>query len=110
MKLLVIAVSMIRQRPAAFRRLCVETHKIRQEVFEYYPAAFRRLCVETIFVTSLRFGRTQPPSGGCVLKLRYGAGSLLLSDQPPSGGCVLKHKTPLGLRMRYSSRLQAAVC
>ena len=35
------------------------------------PAAFGRLCVETtIFKLKSRFGN-QPPSGGCVLKLRF---------------------------------------
>ena len=33
--------------PAAFRRLCVETLKSRQEKLVRKPAAFRRLCVET---------------------------------------------------------------
>ena len=34
-------------RPAAFRRLCVET-RLNQEMFsDIIPAAFRRLCVET---------------------------------------------------------------
>ena len=35
------------QRPAAFRRLCVETLWIGQCVLLSRPAAFRRLCVET---------------------------------------------------------------
>ena len=34
-------------RPAAFRRLCVETINIPEEGKGYDPAAFRRLCVET---------------------------------------------------------------
>ena len=34
------------------------------------PAAFRRLCVETILMSMLLAGAlSQPPSGGCVLKL-----------------------------------------
>ena len=32
----------------------------------------------------------QPPSGGCVLKLRCFALKDLIKRQPPSGGCVLK--------------------
>ena len=32
------------------------------------PAAFRRLCVETIEIAPLTCLRAQPPSGGCVLK------------------------------------------
>ena len=55
--------------------------------------------------------KTQPPSGGCVLKhhIRNGAG--MGRRQPPSGGCVLK----LGYELKAmpdgtASRLQAAVC
>ena len=33
------------------------------------PAAFRRLCVETSARKVYEETRTQPPSGGCVLKL-----------------------------------------
>ena len=33
---------------------------------------------------------TQPPSGGCVLKLKTGKGNVPALVQPPSGGCVLK--------------------
>ena len=58
------------RHPAAFRRLCVETWAIRCIRVIKIPAAFRRLCVETkdtIDVTLLR--NSQPPSGGCVLKL-----------------------------------------
>ena len=35
--------------------------------------------------------RAQPPSGGCVLKLKDLGIFLKLLTQPPSGGCVLKH-------------------
>ena len=47
--------------------------------WESVPAAFRRLCVETDRSKSCkRDGRCQPPSGGCVLKLRaFFAASLL---------------------------------
>ena len=34
-------------RPAAFRRLCVETSKSTNKPALFIPAAFRRLCVET---------------------------------------------------------------
>ena len=54
------------------------------------PAAFRRLCVETWHGTiPTRLSDNQPPSGGCVLKLRRRAGCL---------------------RQQETSRLQAAVC
>ena len=36
---------------------------------------------------------TQPPSGGCVLKLRRSTNRRQDQSQPPSGGCVLK-QTP----------------
>ena len=34
-------------KPAAFRRLCVETHRSNTARTKQLPAAFRRLCVET---------------------------------------------------------------
>ena len=36
--------------------------------YDYKPAAFRRLCVETFVKGNLIMTMTQPPSGGCVLK------------------------------------------
>ena len=45
-------------------------------------------------LTILAVGRPllgQPPSGGCVLKLGDGSQGFAVDDQPPSGGCVLKH-------------------
>ena len=33
---------------------------------------------------------SQPPSGGCVLKLLFLLAVIALKIQPPSGGCVLK--------------------
>ena len=36
--------------------------------------------------------RSQPPSGGCVLKRVAGVNDSELFHQPPSGGCVLKHQ------------------
>ena len=54
-------------------------------------ATFGWLCVETvttkIFVRKLK---TQPPSGGCVLKQSCGHQETAHKPQPPSGGCVLK--------------------
>ena len=55
------------------------------------PAAFGRLCVEThIKNISITTKRTQPPSGGCVLKPFLPRHSHHTLNQPPSGGCVLK--------------------
>ena len=36
--------------------------------------------------------KTQPPSGGCVLKRLVVIAHQQRADQPPSGGCVLKHR------------------
>ena len=54
------------------------------------PAAFRRLCVETLNRQQIDAAKAQPPSGGCVLKLRLRRACTGLLIQPPSGGCVLK--------------------
>ena len=61
----------------------------RNRIFKL-PAAFGRLCVETMANGNMKLSLVQPPSGGCVLKLPYYAGSWPLMLQPPSGGCVLK--------------------
>ena len=83
---------LLREAPAAFRRLCVETvvctykHKPKQ------PAAFRRLCVETFFDGVFR-GFIAPAAFRrlCVETITAFRRHLNLS-QPPSGGCVLKHQ------------------
>ena len=55
------------------------------------PAAFRRLCVETNSYTPPALSEvSQPPLGGCVLKLPKWIFWLTLKAQPPLGGCVLK--------------------
>ena len=55
------------------------------------PAAFGRLCVETreYFGDKCLF-KSQPPSGGCVLKPASAWRCVQFEIQPPSGGCVLK--------------------
>ena len=53
---------------------------------------------------------SQPPSGGCVLKLRQRVRGAALDNQPPSGGCVLKQPLFIPCRLTRPSRLQAAVC
>ena len=94
-----------------------------------HPAAFGRLCVETRRRNhQLQPQRSQPPSGGCVLKLDLlgeGFGEVGpaafgrlcvetfvlmgtiggLDDQPPSGGCVLKQ---LYLLKRFYAQKPAA--
>ena len=56
----------------------------------YPPAAFRRLCVETPRLRFMVSRTNQPPSGGCVLKLYPDSLIPTMVRQPPSGGCVLK--------------------
>ena len=55
-----------------------------------FPAAFGRLCVETVhtFLTSTAY-QGQPPSGGCVLKLK-GVSNAEYIDFPAAFGrlCV----------------------
>ena len=55
--------------PAAFGRLCVETSAGTTSKRRFSPAAFGRLCVETILSSRIPLTKSQPPSGGCVLKL-----------------------------------------
>ena len=52
----------------------------------------------------------QPPSGGCVLKLRSRRKKSSREDQPPSGGCVLKLVKENEMNNQLNSRLRAAVC
>ena len=79
------------ETPAAFRRLCVETCLICLNNHACDPAAFRRLCVETDGLEKTPPPNwSQPPSGGCVLKLKSPGMASAEKLQPPSGGCVLK--------------------
>ena len=98
--------------PAAFGRLCVETNAWTAPTKTRQPAAFGRLCVET-FIASwlLTVSTPQPPSGGCVLKLGNAASRRKRVIQPPSGGCVLKpmYKKFIVIIIG-TSRLRAAVC
>ena len=75
------------------------------------PAAFRRLCVETgsNHDTYCRWW-AQPPSGGCVLKQLLILKESVAYFQPPSGGCVLKLLSGAQFIHCIASRLQAAVC
>ena len=66
------------------RWLCCEVKKTKR------PAAFRRLCVETRWIDGLDSQAFQPPSGGCVLKHTHLRPVNNSPRQPPSGGCVLK--------------------
>ena len=59
---------LLREAPAAFGRLCVETTVLPLAAMLVKPAAFGRLCVETIGSINKLPAPPQPPSGGCVLK------------------------------------------
>ena len=75
------------------------------------PAAFGRLCVETSPKTTRRTQYLQPPSGGCVLKqgTRLWEGS---RKGPAAFGrlCVETKMGSAGVSAGLSSRLRAAVC
>ena len=77
-------------QPAAFGRLCVETRLPFKRSPSLVPAAFGRLCVETASApTPASPICSQPPSGGCVLKL-LGRPFPFFSVQPAAFGrlCV----------------------
>ena len=59
MKLLVDEAGTLSTKPAAFRRLCVETKLARHGLTSWKPAAFRRLCVET-FLSSPKSLKANP--------------------------------------------------
>ena len=93
-------------KPAAFRRLCVET-KMEQQIEAYNkPAAFRRLCVETVKVTVAEYFDFQPPLGGCVLKLTNHVG-LSMNKMPAAFRrlCVETSQQTFVIENRNSSRL-----
>ena len=80
-------------RPAAFRRLCVETAHSRIWVNVFMPAAFRRLCVETPPAPPGTLA--EPPAAFrrlCVETFDENQITSICGNQPPSGGCVLKLK------------------
>ena len=96
---------LLREAPAAFGRLCVETKFWEDNWWSRFPAAFGRLCVETFQAAFRGCLNVQPPSGGCVLKRGLAPLIYLWICQPPSGGCVLK----LGLmQCRKAKSLPAA--
>ena len=105
---------LLREAPAAFGRLCVETLSVNPSPLQNSPAAFGRLCVETICLRRTQGISSRPAAFGrlCVetnrlsIKTTFSAPAafgrlcvetfrrprLLNKDvaQPPSGGCVLK--------------------
>ena len=117
---------------AAFGRLCVETTGQPRRSQTQAAAAFGRLCVETLRLQHLKHQFVQPPSGGCVLKRRWGKKKDSISSAAFGRLCVetlsrsvfglhivpaafgrLCVETIFGMTMvspAGSSRLRAAVC
>ena len=111
LKLYLSVVHSDRSNPAAFRRLCVETPPNSVIGQTDPPAAFRRLCVETAYFSKSQSSPAQPPSGGCVLKLRQP--TPLLGRHRPAAFRRLCVETLTGVKYFVdiaASRLQAAVC
>ena len=54
LKLLIICKMLVHLAPAAFGRLCVETHSSTSAPTGKTPAAFGRLCVETLHACCAR--------------------------------------------------------
>ena len=76
-----------------------------------YSAAFGRLCVETNFTfRTTSSSLSQPPSGGCVLKLLLPKRQLKKHHQPPSGGCVLKQNTRCFVQSDKNSAAFGRLC
>ena len=68
------------------------------------------VCWNNQWLHHFRIVLSQPPSGGCVLKLsRFGAANRRL-EQPPSGGCVLKRARGRHNSRYQGSHLRVAVC
>ena len=57
-------------------------------MYAYRPAAFRRLCVETAYPYVSEILSYQPPLGGCVLKRLDSRHFEQICDQQPSGRCI----------------------
>ena len=87
---------LVKQSPAAFGRLCVETSYGRKISTESYPAAFGRLCVETSGTSfSASASNAQPPSGGCVLKQAM-AGKSVYINFPAAFGRLCVETSQIG--------------
>ena len=76
-----------------------------------HPAAFGRLCVETRMRSTCPVLLPQPPSGGCVLKLRINHQLINLVLTAAFGRlCVETRCATLIRKTTCASRLRAAVC
>ena len=74
------------------------------------PAAFRRLCVETPDSSISSSSKKQPPSGGCVLKLRVADAAAEAGDAAAFRRLCVETQHPNIVGGGEISRLQAAVC
>ena len=98
LKLTIMVIRAINQRPVAFRRLCVETQSTHgaSQTPNQLPSGgcVLKLNEREQFAN----GQVQLPSGGCVLKHVSHIFDAYMKNQLPSGGCVLK------LRFKRSRR------
>ena len=52
----------------------------------------------------------QPPSCGCVLKLKSENQNYIIEQQPPSCGCVLKHTVKISITVRLYTQPPSCGC
>ena len=100
-------------KPAAFRRLCVETASpSRRQTKPLSPAAFRRLCVETAY--NARRQDVGAPAAFRRLCVETASWSRRAVGKAPAAFRRLCVETPENLKLVQEaiepSRLQAAVC
>ena len=76
--------------PAAFGRLCVETSPRSISKGLHFPAAFGRLCVETYSKAGRNYIHLPAAFGRLCVETSQGSAIKEIDNQPPSGGCVLK--------------------
>ena len=81
---------LLREAPAAFGRLCVETNSHFIDFESIAPAAFGRLCVETSDSVSFNFSSSPAAFGRLCVETLGTPLNMIGTFQPPSGGCVLK--------------------
>ena len=74
------------------------------------PAAFGRLCVETYAIRSFESFFSQPPSGGCVLKLLRHPQNLGIAVSAAFGRLCVETVVTSVKAGDPDSRLRAAVC
>ena len=112
LKLIFLLIIKTTEKPAAFRRLCVETYHHLYNAHHSHPAAFRRLCVET----KSDWPSPSPealPAAFRRLCVETASPAYSAAHFPPAAFRRLCVETPKSLRCKPAfvpSRLQAAVC